>query len=283
MPKSIRRIGVTRTVTYTAYIDVPGYPESIDADVLAAAGGASGNTGMTSIAQLLAGSPAANGSISSGNWSVSVSGVNVESYISRPASAALTAGQRVVSVNPPVGLDAAAAKVFFVAVAGTTGNTSVTGVNGSSTTEPSWNLTDGGTTTDNGVTFRTLPKFPTIVNFATSTAYTVGQIIRPASGSLREYLVTTAGTSGASAPTWTSADTYASTLNAGSAVLMALVYVKTFGFMTTYSLGDVVKPSAASAEEYIVTTAGTSTASGTLSATVGSSYTSGTAVFKRIL
>ena len=274
MPKNIRRATVTRTVTFTATIDVPGYPEETDANILTLSGGAAGNTGTLSIAELLSGSIAANGAISRGNWSVTGTSINVESYNSRPQNTALAVGARVASVSPPAGFAAAVGKMFVATVAGTTANSS---------TEPNWSLTDGATTTDGTVTFRTIPKFPTFVNFAINTAYTVGQIIRPTATSMREYLVTTAGTSAASAPTWTSADTAGATLTSNTAVLTALVNVSTYAQLTTFGLGDIVKPSAASSEEYLVTVAGTTNTTASLSASVGNSVTIGTATFKRIV
>ena len=274
MPKSIRRATVTRTVTFTATIDVPGYPEETDANILVLAGGAAGNTGTLSISELLSGSIAANGSITRANWSITGTSTNVESYISRPQNTALAVGTRVASITPPAGLAAAIGKMFVVTVAGTTAN---------SATEPSWSLTDGNTTTDGTVTFRTIPKFPTFVNFAINTAYTLGQIIRPTATSMREFLVTTAGTSAGTAPTWTNADTAGQTLTSNTAILTSLINVATYGQLTTYALGDVVKPSAASAEEYLVTVGGTTNTTATLSASVGSSVTIGTATFKRIV
>lgn len=274
MPKNIRRATVTRTVTFTATIDVPGYPEETDANLLTIAGGAAGNTGLLSISELLSGSISANGAISRGNWSITGTSTNVEAYISRPVSTALAVGIRVASTNPPAGYAGAAAKMFVVTTAGTTG---------AGTTEPNWNLTDGGTTTDGTVVYRTIPKFPSFVNFAINTAYTVGQIIRPSATSMREYLVTTAGTSAATAPTWTNADTPGTTLTSGTAVLTALTEIETYAAVTTYGLGDMVKPNAASAEEYLVTVGGTTNATTTLSASVGSSVTIGTVTFKRIV
>lgn len=274
MPKSIRRATVTRTVTFTANIDLPGYPEASNADILTLSGGAAGTAGTLSLGELLAGSIAAAGSISRGNWSISGTPTNVESYISRPQNTALTVGQRVASVSPPASVPAAIGKLFVVTTAGTTANSS---------TEPTWNLTDGGTTTDGTVTFRTIPKFPTLLTYANSTAYTVGQIIRPSATSLREFLVTTAGTSGTSAPTWTNADTAGQTLAAGTATLTSIVNFKLYAPLTSFGIGDLVEPSAGSTEEYIVTVAGTSDTATTLTASVGASVTRGGVTFKRIV
>lgn len=276
MPKSTRRVTVTRTVTFTATIDTVGRPEETDANMLTLLGGAGGTTGPLSIAQLLAGSAAANGSVSPSSWSITGTSANIEPYSTRTGSLAMTVGQRIASLSPPSGSEAALGKLFVVAVAGTTG---------AGATEPAWNLTDGGATTDGTVTFRTIPKFPTISAFVGNNSVSQGDIVRPATTpgtSMREFLVTVAGTLGASAPTWTNADAAGQTLVSGTATLMSIVNVKTYAFNTVYALGDVVKPSAADTAEYLVTTAGTSNTAA-LSTTVGTSVTRGSAVFKRIV
>lgn len=277
MPKNIRRATVTRTVTFTATIDLPGYPEETDANLLVVAGGAAGTTGLLSIAELLSGSAAANGAISRGNWSVTGTSVNVESYISRPQNTALTVGRRVASVTPPAGYEAAISKMFVVTTAGTTAN---------SGTEPNWSLTDGGTTTDGTVTYTTIPKFPTINTFATSTAYALGQIVKPSSTSTKEFLVTTAGTSGASAPTWTSADTLGATVTSGTVTFRCITNTATVADYTPYALGDILKPSSASSQEYLVIAAGTTgagTSTGLTAGAVGNTVTLGSVIFKRMV
>lgn len=273
MPKSTRRVTVTRTVTFTATIDTVGRPEETDANMLTLLGGANGTTGPLSIAQLLAGSAAANGSISAGSWSVTGTSANIEPYATRTGSLAMTVGQRIASLSPPAGSEGALSKLFVVTVAGTTA---------AGTTEPTWSLTDGATTTDGTVTFRTIPKFPTISTFAINTSLSQGAIVRPVANSMREFLVTTAGTTGGSAPTWTNADTAGQTLTSGTVTFTSIANVRTYAFNTVFALGDVVKPSAADASEYLVTTAGTSDTTA-LSTTVGSSVTRGSAVFKRIV
>lgn len=274
MPKNTRRVTFTRTISYTTTVDVPGYPDESDANILTLSGGAAGNTGTLSLGELLAGSASANGAINRGNWSVTGTSTNVEGYISRPQNTALAVGDRIASTTPPSGYSGAIAKLFVVTVAGTTAN---------SATEPNWNLTDGGTTTDGTVTYRTIPKFPSLLTFAVSTAYTVGQIVRPSSGSLREYLVTTAGTSAGSAPTWTNADTAGTTLTSNTAVFTALINVKTYANLTAYALGDVVKPSAASTQEYLVTVAGSTDAASAAPnlGSIDATTTIGTVTFKR--
>jgi hypothetical protein len=275
MPKNTRRVTVTRTVTFTTTLDQPGYPEETDANMLVLLGGAAGNTGTLSIGELLAGSNLANsGTIVRGNWSVTGTSSNIEPYITRPQNTALTLGARVASVSPPSTYEAALGKLFFVATAGTTANTA---------TEPNWSTTDGGSTTDGTVTFRTLPKFPTLTTFVAATVYGVGTILRPAATSLKEFLVTTATTAATTAPTWTNLDTLgASNALPGAGNVICIAGCVTYAFQTQYALGTVVKPSAASAEEYLVTVAGKSDVAA-LTTTVGASVTRGTATFKRII
>jgi hypothetical protein len=68
------------------------------------------------------------------------------------------------------------------------------------------------------------------------------------------------------------------------AVFVCIAGVRTFANLTAYGLGDVVKPSAGSAQEYLVTVTGASDASTALSiATVGNSQTIGTVTFKRMV
>lgn len=275
MPKNTRRVTVTRTVTFTATIDVPGYPEETDVNMLVAMGGAAGNTGMLSIAELLAGASLANaGSVSRGNWAATGTSINIEPYTTRPANTALAVGKRIASISPPSGYEAALGKLFVVTVAGTTG---------AGTTEPNWALTDGSTTADGTVTFRTIPKFPTVATYAQSTVYAAGTIFKPSATSLKEYLVTTANTAAATTPTWTGADALGNTIafqTGGSAICISGVL--TYGFNTTYALGDLVKPASGSSEEYIVTVAGTSDTSA-LTTTVGASVARGGVTFKRIV
>jgi hypothetical protein len=275
MPKNTRRATVTRTITYTATIDIPGYPEETDATILTLAGGAAGNTGVLSLGELLSGSISSGGAITKGNWSITGTSTNVEPYIARPKNAALSVGTRVASFSPPTGYAAAIGLLFVVVTAGTTANTD---------TEPNWNLANGGTTTDGGVTYRTMQKFPSVLNFpASATPVSLGQIFRPAASSMKEYMVTTTGTTAASAPTWTSSDTYGASITSGTAVLLSITDCKTYAALTSYALGDIVKPSAASSEEYLVVIAGQSGTSSTLTATVATFAVSGTVTFKRIV
>jgi hypothetical protein len=275
MPKNTRRATVTRTVTFTTTIDTPGRPEETDPNILTLLGGAAGTTGTLAIGELLAGSNLSNaGIISRGNWSVTGTSINIEPYITRPQNTPLTLGQRIASIKPNTGNEAALGKLFVVTVGGTTANVA---------TEPTWALTDGNTTTDGTVTYRTIPKFPTLTTFVTATVYGIGTILRPAATSLKEFLVTTATSASTTAPTWTNLDTLgAANSLPGAGAVICIAGCVTYTFQTQFALGDLVKPSAASAEEYIVTVAGRSDTTA-LTASVGASVTRGTATFKRII
>ena len=274
MPKNTRRVSFTRSITYTTTVDVPGYPEETDANLLILSGGAAGNTGTLSIGELLAGSASTNGIVSKTNWSATGTTINIEGYLSRPQNTALTLGTRIASVSPPAGYSGAIAKLFVVTAAGTTANVSA---------EPNWVLTDASATTDGTVTFRTIPKFPTLLTYPSSaTAYTAGQIVRPSSASLKEFLVITGGTTSASTA-FLSNDTVGTQFTDG-AVFVCIAGVRTFANLTAYGLGDAVKPSAGSSQEYLVTVAGASDAGTALSvASVGNSQTIGTVTFKRMV
>jgi len=275
MPKNTRRVTVVRTVTFTTTIDTPGYPEETDANIIIANGGAAGNTGTLSVGELLAGSTLANnGTVVRANWAASGTSTNIEAYGTRPQNTALALGARVASITPATGSEAALGKLFFVATAGTTANTA---------TEPTWTVTDGGTTTDGTVSFRTLPKFYTPTTFVVATVYGIGLIVRPAATSLKEFLVTTATTASTTLPTWTSLDTLgAASALPGAGNVICVSGCVTYAFQTQYPLGAVVKPSAGSSEEYIVTIAGQSDVTA-LTTTVGATVVRGGASFKRII
>ena len=276
MSKNTRRVTVTRTVTYTATIDLPGRPEEADSTMLTLLGGAAGNTGTLAIGELLAGSNLANnGTIDRGDWATTGTSINVEPYITRPQNTALKLGQRIASIAPAAGKEAALGKLFVVTVAGTTAD---------NTSEPAWGLTNGGTTTDGTVTYRATPKFPTLTTFAAATVYAVGAILRPAAASLKEFLVTTATTASTTAPTWTDLDALgAASSLPGAGAVVCIAGCVTYAFQTQYALGDVVKPSDASTQEYLVTVAGRSDTAALSVGTVGSTVTRGTATFKRIV
>lgn len=275
MPRNTRRATVTRTVTFTTTIDTPGRPEETDANLVTLLGGAAGTTGTLAIAELLSGSNLANnGVINRGNWSVTGTSVNIEPYITRPQNTALALGQRITSLTPPSGSEAALGKLFVVTTPGTTANTA---------TEPTWALTNASTTTDGTATLRTIDKFYALTTFASATVYGVGTIVRPSALSLKEFLVTTATTASTATPTWTSLDALgAANALPGAGAVICIAGCLTYAFQVQYALGDLVKPSAASSEEYLVTTAGRSDTTA-LTTTVGASITRGTAVFKRIV
>lgn len=182
MAKTTKRITFTRTITLAYTADMPAFAAETDAAALAAANLPGG---VNSIGNLLAQSAAANGTYSEGDWSVSGTGTAVEPYGIFVPSYAYAIGDRIC---PP-----GSAVMQICRVAGT-----------SAASEPTWSTTTGASTTSGGAQFTAVPKFYTVSNFAVSTAYTVGQIVRSATGNTREFMVTVAGTSAASAPTWPS-------------------------------------------------------------------------------
>ena len=194
MAKTSRRVTFTRTITYTFTADFPGRANATDGDMLTQNGGATGAFGTLQIGDLLAGAQANNGVISKGNWAVTGTSSNVEPFITRPNNAALALGTRIASVNSAVAN--VGSRLFMVSVAGTTANSTP------ATTEPAWNTTFNGTTTDGTVTYIAIPRYPTITNFAGSTARVLGDVVRSTGGATDEFMVTVAGTTGASAPTW---------------------------------------------------------------------------------
>lgn len=276
MSKNTRRVVVSRTVTYQTSYDVVGYPEETGANLLTVLGGAAGTTGQLALGELLSDAALArNGIITRADWTVVGTPINIESYGIRPQNQALVMGQRLISMKPVAGNEAALGKQFVVTTSGTTANVA---------TEPTWNLTDGGTTVDGTATLRTLPKFPTLTNYAISTVYPVGTVLRPSAGSLKEFLVTTQNTSSASTPTWTSMDSIGATgAFQTSGQLVCIAGCTTFAFNTNYNLGDLVKPSGASSQEYLCITKGVSGVAALTLAAVGDSAFFGTAKFKRMV
>ena len=123
-----------------------------------------------------------------------------------------------------------------------------------------------------------------LTTFAAATVYAVGTILRPSTNSMKEFLVTTATTASTTAPTWTDLDGLgaASSLPVAGAVI-CIAGCETYAFQTQYALGAVVKPSATSTQEYLVTVAGRSDTTALSVATVGNTVTRGTATFKRIV
>jgi hypothetical protein len=202
MAKTTARITFTKTKQFTVTLDFPGQTSLTDAELLTSAGGASGAFGQLSLGELLAGSTSASGVVSNGSWSVQVSKSAIEPYSMWFASQVLTAGVRVAPTNP-------GNRLFVVITGGTTGST-----------EPSWNNTIGGTTSNGSVSFMAIDKFFTALTFAVSTGYTAGQVVKPTSGSAAEFLVTVGGTSGGSAPTWPT--TIGATVTSGGVTFMCI-------------------------------------------------------------
>ncbi|MCK1668615.1 DUF2961 domain-containing protein [Bradyrhizobium sp. 153] len=95
------------------------------------------------------------------------------------ASTAFSAGDKIIDAN---------GNLQTVATGGTTGGTT-----------PTWNQAAGGTTTDGGVTWTQKPGAPNQV-WRASAAFAANMSILDPNGNVQR--VTTAGTSGASAPTW---------------------------------------------------------------------------------
>lgn len=180
MAKTTKRVEFQRTITVKFFADMPGFAAQTDAAALSAAGLPGG---VLEIGELLARSTGANGTYTQGAWSVGTAGVAIEPYGIFVPSYAYKIGDRI---NPAGG-----AVLQICRVAGT-----------SAASEPTWSTTTGASTTSGGAQFTAVPKFYTPNNFAVSTAYTVGQIVRPTGGDTLEFLVTVAGTSAASAPTW---------------------------------------------------------------------------------
>lgn len=269
MPKSTRRVTFTRSVTFTFTAEFANYVGQTDADALTAANLPGG---VNSIGELLAGSLAANGQRSPGAWSVSGSGVLVEPIGLFVPGFVYTIGQRVAPSSNP------ADRIFIVSAR--TGNFQ------SGASEPTWNTTIGQTTTSNNVTFMAVAKFTAPLTRANSTAYTAGQIIRPSANSLKEFLVTTGGTSAASAPSFVGAnDAIGASFADGTATLLCIAGAADYAALTSYFLGDVVTPNSSSSEEYVCVTAGRTdtSASTALTATVGNNVTVGTAAFRRVV
>lgn len=296
MPKNTRRITVTRTVTYKTTIDTPGIvhiPQSTagDTTTLTQLGGADGATGVMAIAELLAGSDLThNGTITKTDWSISAK-ADIEPYLTRPKNTALPVGTRVASTNPSQDKLAALGKLFVVVAIDKTVND---GKTANSNDEPEWNTANGGITTDGGITYRTLPKFPDadqLRQFVSATAYGVGTILKPASTSLKEFLVTTATTDNTQPQAWATFDVVGQSKNlvatkGTSGHVICIAGCQTYAYRTQYAIGDLVKPTADSNSEYLVVAAGRSNTAVLESATapaVGTEVTRGTAKFRKIV
>lgn len=295
MPKNTRRITVTRTVTYTTTIDTPGivhipHTAAGDTTTLTQLGGANGATGVMAIAELLAGSDLEHdGTITKTDWSIS-SKSDIEPYITRPKNTALPIGTRVASTNPSQDKLAALGKLFVVVAIDKTVND---GKTANSNDEPAWNIANGGITTDGGITYRTLPKFPNanqLRQFASATAYGVGTILKPSATSLKEFLVTMATTATTQPQAWASFDRVGQVKNlvatAGtSGQVICIAGCQTYAYRTQYAMGDLVKPTADSNSEYLVVAAGRSNTTDLepTAPAVDTEVTRGTAKFRKVV
>lgn len=148
-----------------------------------------GGSGYTSAPTVTfsAGTATASGTAIISPWTISGNSVTIEQYGMYVNSYAYTTGLQITGTTPTN-------RLYVCSVAGTT-----------SSSEPTWNQTIGGTTAAGTSTFITVDKFATVATFAVSTAYTAGQIVKPTGVSAAEFVVTVAGTSAASAPTWPTA------------------------------------------------------------------------------
>lgn len=295
MPKNTRRITVTRTVTYETTVDTPGivhipHTAAGDTTTLTQLGGANGATGVLAIAELLAGSDLEHdGTITKTNWSIS-SKSDIEPYITRPKNTALPIGTRVASTNPSQDKLAALGKLFVVVAIDKTVND---GKTANSNTEPAWNTANGDITTDGGITYHTLPKFPDanqLRQFVSATAYGAGTILKPASTSLKEFLVTMATTATTQPQAWATFDKVGQVKNlvattGTSGQVICIAGCQTYAYRTQYAMGDLVKPTADSNSEYLVVAAGRSNTADLESTApaVGTEVTRGTAKFRKVV
>ncbi len=136
MAATTARVTFTKTKTFTYTVDIPNYSALSDVDILVAA---NLPNGPNSIGELLAGSAANNGAISSGSWSV-VTNTDIEPYTTWNASTALASGARISPTVPSTKL--------YTASAGTTGSS-----------EPTWPTTVSATVVSGTVTFTCIAKF----------------------------------------------------------------------------------------------------------------------------
>lgn len=293
MPKNTRRITVTRTITYTTTIDTPGivhipHTAAGDTTTLTQLGGADGATGVMAIAELLAGSDLEHdGTITKTNWSISAK-ADIEPYLTRPKNTALPIGTRVASTNPSQDKLAALGKLFVVVAIDKTVND---GKTANSNDEPAWNTANGGITTDGGITYRTLPKFPDanqLRQFVSATAYGAGTILKPASTSLKEFLVTMATTATTQPQAWATFDKVGQVKNlvattGTSGQVICIAGCQTYAYRTQYAMGDLVKPTADSNDEYLVIVSGKSDTTDLSVASAGGEVVRGTAKFRRIV
>jgi hypothetical protein len=194
MAKTSARATYTRTKLIAATVDMPNQSGLSDANLRIAA---ITPGGPLQSGEVLATSPGAAGSItlSGADWVIS-GRVNVEVYTPWSASTAVSLGQRI---SP----SALTNRLYFVNAAGTFGST-----------EPAWNATIGAETNSGTATLIAIDKFLHSGNcpiFATSTAYTKGQVVRPSAYPSHEYVVVVPGTSSGSPATFSASPTIGST------------------------------------------------------------------------
>jgi hypothetical protein len=187
--------GTTLTVTaVTSGTLVPGQTITgtnvVSSTIITGYGTGTGGTGTYTVNQ--------SQTVASTTITATGAGVSIEPYNIFVPSYAYALSDRVVPATNPGN------RLFIVRTAGT-----------SAATEPTWNNTIGTSTTSGGVTFCAVDKFYTATTFAVSTAYTVGQVVKPTAGSANEFLCITAGTSAGTAPTWPT--TMGATVTSGTA------------------------------------------------------------------
>ena len=150
-----------------------------------------------------------------------------------PASATAWASATSYAVGDVRRPTAGNGRIYRCIVAGTSGGS-----------QPTWPTTDRGYVVDGSVTWQDCTN--DTPRFATSTAYTLGQIVRPSTNNGHTYRVTTAGTSGGSEPTWPT--TSQGTVTSGSVVFRetgvtnASIYFGTYNGTSPYATIDFVAP-----------------------------------------
>jgi hypothetical protein len=151
----------------------------------------------------------------------------------------------------------------------------------SSTIEPVWPTTLGGTVTDNSsVVWKAVAPLTTTASWAGNTTYTVGTRIWPTTPNGHTYVCTTGGKSGASAPTWTR--TIGGTVTDGTAVWQETANTPAWQGSKAFVKGDKIRPTAGGTY-FVCTTAGTTGSSEPASwpaAGSGTSKTDGTVTWK---
>ena len=111
------------------------------------------------------------------------------------------------------------------------------------------------------VPFAVAPANPTAATFAVNTAYTAGQYVQPSPANGYVYMVTTAGTSAATAPTWPT--TLGGSVTSGTATFTEAALpgsVLTFAASHDYHTGQYVTPTVPNGHSYRVIDGGTTDA-----------------------